>query len=84
MKHMSPRLLEIAIALANANLAVPAEWTKAECTEAINRLDNLIHALIAHAEAKEEASGKPCHKTGDIIIALMDQMTDIEEAMQTR
>ncbi len=84
MKHMSPRLLEIAIALANARLAIPAEWTKEDCAEAVERLNNLVHDLVAYAEAKEEANGKPCHKTGDIIIALMDQITDIEEAMQTR
>lgn len=84
MKHMSPRLLKIATDLAAAPLAIPSGWTKEDCQEAVRRIDLLVHALVAHAEVIEEETGKPCFKTGDIIMTLIDQMTDIEEEMKTR
>lgn len=84
MKHMSPRLLQIATDLAEARLAVPSDWTMEDCQKAVSNLDRLIKALAAHSDAIEEATGSPCIKTADIAIALMDQMEDIEEAMKTR
>lgn len=84
MKHMSPRLLQIATDLAAARLAVPSDWTMEDCQKAVSNLDRLIYALASHSEAVEEVTGEPCPKTAEIAIALMDQMEDIEEAMKAR
>lgn len=84
MKHMSPRLLQIATDLAEARLAVPSDWTKEDCQKAVSNLNRLIHALANHSDDIEEATGEPCQKSAEIAIALMDQMEDIEEAMKTR
>ena len=84
MKHMSPRLLQIASDLANAPFSVPPEWSKAECKEALDHLNNLLHDLTGHAEAEKARTGRWCEKTNDIASAISGQMMDIEDAMMTR
>lgn len=84
MKHMSPRLLQIASDLANAPFSVPTEWSKAECQQAFDRLNHLLHDLAGHAEAFEARNGFWCEKTDAIANAITNQMLEIEEAMETR
>lgn len=84
MKHMSPSLLEISIALANAPFSVPTEWSKAECQEAAERLNVLLHDLAGHAEAEKARTGRWCEKTNAIADAITNQMLDLEDAIETR
>lgn len=84
MKLMHPRLLKIASDLAAAPFSVPPEWSKAECKEAADRLNDLLGDLANHQEAFHQLSGVWCEKTNAIADAIVNQMLDIEEAMETR
>lgn len=84
MKHMSPRLLQIASDLANAPFSVPTEWSKSECQKAFDHLNRLLHDLAGHAEAEKARTGLWCEKTNAIAEAITNQMLDLEDAMETR
>lgn len=81
---MHPHLLQIASDLANAPFSVPSDWSKADCKEAIDNLNHLLHDLAGHNEAIHRKTGRWCEKTNQIAQEICGQMMDIEEAMQTR
>jgi hypothetical protein len=63
---------------------IPSNWTKAECIEALNAVNSVLHDMVGEQEEFIEKHGTTSDDIDNVAFGLVDRMVALEEAIKTR